>query len=200
MTQPGRPDAAAPRRPGRSAVSGRPARRTAACRMRSASRWAPRSSPASGGSRQSAAAARRQARPAASTSASSSSMPPLAHRDRGDDRARRARATAARGRSRMPRLRAMSIMLSASTTGRPTCFSSSDQPQRQAQVGGVGDADDQVGRGFACELAQHGVARDLLVRACGRAANRCRAGRGSRATRPAGVVRRPSFFSTVTPG
>ena len=51
------------------------------------------------------------------------------------------------------------------------------QAQRDAQIGGVGDAEQQVGRRFAGEPPEHDVAGDLLVGAARRAANRCRADR-----------------------
>ncbi len=105
----------------------------------------------------------------------------------------RVRATSFSMSISMPRLRAMSIMLSDSITGRPTLLQLEHEPQREAQVGGVGDADDQVGDDVALRAAQHDVARDLLVRASGRAANRCRAGRRpAPCGRPASSAGRPS--------
>ena len=63
----------------------------------------------------------------------------------------------------MPRRRAMSIMLSTSSIGRPTCFSSMHEAERDAQVGGVGDAEQQVGRLLRWRPPEHDVAGDLLV-------------------------------------
>ncbi len=37
------------------------------------------------------------------------------------------------------------------------------QPERQPEIGGVADANHQVGRRFVLDLTQHGVAGDLLV-------------------------------------
>ena len=41
------------------------------------------------------------------------------------------------------------------------------QPQHQPQIGGIGDADDDIGRRFAGQPAEHEIARDLFVRAAG---------------------------------
>ena len=65
----------------------------------------------------------------------------------------------------MPRCRARSIMLSTSSIGRPTRFSSSTSRNAEAQVGGVGDADDAVRARLLARSAEHDVAGDLLVRA-----------------------------------
>ena len=51
----------------------------------------------------------------------------------------------------MPRRRAMSIMLSTSISGRPTLLELEHQAERQPQVGGIGDAEHEVGRGLAGE-------------------------------------------------
>ena len=136
--------------------------RTAARSTRSASRWPPRSSPASG-ARQSAALAGRQVAASRRSSApSSASVPPrrtateLHHRHA--ELARQAAMSIS-----MPRLRAMSIMFERHHHRPADLLQLEREAQRQPQVGGVGDADDQVGRALGRELAQHHVARDLLV-------------------------------------
>ena len=90
-------------------------------------------------------------------------------------------------------------MLSTSSIGRPTCFSSSTRRKLEPQVGGVGDADDAVGHLLVRHLAEHDFAGDLLVGAA--AAQRIGAGQVEhRDARPAGVWNTPDFRSTVTPG
>ena len=49
----------------------------------------------------------------------------------------------------------------------PDSLQFQDQAQHQTQVGGVGDADHHVRRRLSGQAPQHGVARDLLVRAAG---------------------------------
>jgi len=96
---------------------------TAARSTRSASRWAPRSSPASGAC-QSAAFASGRFSSSRSISPRSASVPPrrtATDRTTGTPSSRDRRSTSIS----TPRLRAMSIMLSDSMTGRPTRFSSS---------------------------------------------------------------------------
>ena len=113
-------------------LSGLPWPFTAEARIRSASRWAPRRAAASGAVHEvrpaPSAAVRRR-----STSASSASVPP---------RRTATEVTTGRPSSRpsfsvsisMPRLRAMSIMLSDSITGRPTCFSSSTRRRARRRL------------------------------------------------------------------
>ena len=142
--RPGRPpDAAARRRPCAVQRSGSPGARTAARRMRSASRWAPRISPASG-ARQSAALAGGRSASSRSTSASSSSMPPL-RMATVVTIGSRARAPGPRGRSRC-RWRGDVDHVERQHHRPADLLQLQRQAQHQAQVGGVGHADDQVGR------------------------------------------------------
>jgi len=104
-------------------TSGVPGIITAARRTRSASLCASRSAPASGAF-QSAAATDGRFASSRSSSARSASVPP--RRTATELTTGRPISDASFAKSiSMPRFLAMSIMLSASTTGRPTCFSSS---------------------------------------------------------------------------
>ena len=68
----------------------------------------------------------------------------------------------------------MSNMLSTSISGRPVRFSSSTRRMRQPQIGGIGDAEHEIGQRLAGGAAEHDVAGDLLVGAA--AAQRIGAG------------------------
>ena len=84
----------------------------------------------------------------------------------------------------MPRLRAMSIMLSDSITGRPTRFSSSASRSASRRLEASATQTIRSGATSLCEAAQHDVARDLLV---GRArAQGIGAGQVDHLDRPAG--------------
>ena len=194
-----RPDAAARHRPCAVSGSRSPGPRTAAASRRSASRWPTRKAPASGGCQSATRRLRRCSSSRRSIAGQQRIGAAAPHRHRFHDR----HAELAR--------QALDVDLDAALAGdvhhverqhhRPAdALQLERQPQRQPQVGGVGDADDQVGRDLALEAAQHDIARDLLVGRARAQANRCRAGRPPGSTRPAGVVSGPTFFSTVTPG
>ena len=67
----------------------------------------------------------------------------------------------------MPRWRAMSIMLSTTSDRPADLLQLQHQPQGEPQVGGVGDAQQNVGPRLAGQAAEHDVARHLFVRAAG---------------------------------
>ena len=73
------------------------------------------------------------------------------------------------------------------------------QPEREPQIGGVGDADHQFRQRLAGSAAKHDVAGDFLVGAAG--AQRIGARQVDQRDRaPDGVASAPSLRSTVTPG
>ena len=139
--------------------------RIAARSTRSASRWPPRRAVASG-ARHSDATVAWFAASRVSSAASSASVPPRRTATELTTGMPSSRSSAAMSIS-MPRLRAMSIMFRDISTGRPTCFSSSARRSASRRLEASRDANDQVGRTLGRELAQHRVARDLLVRRAG---------------------------------
>ena len=172
-----RPDAAARasmragQRVGTSAASSR--RRAGCGRLRAASRAA---------RRRRAAARYSRVAGGASCSTSSSSAQQLvgaaaAHRDRGHHRHAELAPRAGRDRTRCRAGAAMSIMLSASISGRPTRLSSSTSRSASRRLVASATQTSMSGVGLAGEAAEHDVARHLLRPGCARAANRCRAGR-----------------------
>ncbi len=72
---------------------------------------------------------------------------------------------------------AMSYMLSASTNGRPTCFSSRTRRSTRRRLVASATQISTSGAVLAGQAAQHRVAGDAPRRGCGPAGNRCRAGR-----------------------
>ena len=185
-----RPDAAAPRRSGRCSVSGRSGGRDAwpaGCARprggrradRRRRRLAPGCSP------------RRQAPRRASSSTWREQVVDAALADghRGDDRhaelARQALEVDVAG----PGAGRCRYMLSASTIGRPTCFSSSTRRSTSRRLVASATQTITSGARLAGQPAQHHVAGDFLVRAAG--AQRIGAGQVEHVTRrPAGVVKR----------
>ena len=155
-------DAAARHRP---APCRHRARRSGAPRhasSRSASRWPPRNSPASGALHDEAPAAGRLGQRAVDFGAAASSVPPRRTATElttgtPSSRARRSASIS------MPRLRAMSIMLSDSITGRPTRFSSSARRSASRRLEASATQTIRSGATSLARRPEHGVARDLLV-------------------------------------
>ena len=133
--------------------------------MRWASRWAPRISAATG-SRQTFSVESAPEAISSSTLAISSAMPRLRVATvvtigQPSSRCRPSRSI------RRPWRWAMSYMLSASTIGRPTAFSSRISRSTRRRLVASATADHHVGRRLAGQLAQHRVAGDHLVGAAG---------------------------------
>ena len=143
-------------------VSGFAGMRTATLMTRSASRWAARSSPMVGARQPVSLVAFSSSAANASRRSISSSMPP-----------RRTAAAVMIGtpssadmRSRSistPRRVAMSIMLSTSSSGRPTRLSSITSRKARAEIGGVGDTEQQIRRRLRGETSEHDVARHFFI-------------------------------------
>ena len=100
--------------------------------------------------------------------------------------------------SSKPRRAARSLMLSATTIGRPRCLQLEHEPQVEAQVGGVDDADDELRRGSSAD-ARATIARDRFVERSRRQAVRAGQVGPRNDDRDRGPTNDPSLRSTVTP-
>ena len=181
-------------------VSGLVGMWTASSMMRSASRWAARNSLRLGGFQRLGLCGGGSCCGQVVEPRSSSSMPPrrtAAAVMTGTPSSADSRAVSISS----PRRRAMSIMLSTSSSGRPTCLSSITKAQRQAQIGGVGDAEQQVRR---LPRSSGGPSTTSRVTSSSglRARRRIGAGQIDQADAAAGrrAAGRRLLRSTVTPG
>ena len=106
----------------------------------------------------------------ASTSAPSSSRSPPVCTATVSTTGQPSSAASRAGSTFMPRLRAMSLRLSATRIGTTQALQLQRQAQPQAQVGGIDHVDDEVGGFLAVQPADHHIARDGLVQRRGRKA------------------------------
>ena len=156
-------------------VSGLVGRLTVAAMMRSASRWVARNCATVSGCHEFGCTARgASAAMISSVRRSSSAVPPLRTAIEVTTGTPSVSRQTSGTSTVTPRRVAMSNMLSTSISGRPVRLELEHEADRQPQIGGIGDAEHEVGQRLAGGAAEHDVAGDFLVRAA--AAQRIGAG------------------------